>query len=92
MQTMAKRKESKKTRQDKTSKVRKKPRANFNHFVLMESTRSVFKQLVQSGRTHPFLISCVFVFFAHFCVYLFRFASIQPASEATISDSGKHKK
>lgn len=26
-----------------------KPRANFNHFVLMESTRSVFKQLVQSS-------------------------------------------
>lgn len=31
---------------------KKNTRANFNHFVLMESTRSVFKQLVQSGYKH----------------------------------------
>lgn len=38
-----------------------KTRANFNHFVLMESTRSVFKQLVQSGYIHFFGLFVVFI-------------------------------
>lgn len=45
-----------------------KTRANFNHFVLMESTRSVFKQLVQSGYIH--FSACLW------CLLFSRFTSI----------------